>query len=144
MPTKLHLIAYISDARVHENEVDNVLDDIVRTARKENKKHHITGVLYYMQGKFLQVIEGREQDLRQLMQNIEADPRHSNVTYLINEQTLVRGFKKWNMSAFELGRGHVFDAETLQQLTAHFKKTLLPRSDLLVRYYKTLLQEKSR
>lgn len=140
---KLHLIAYISDSLVSESEVDNVIDDILAVAKKQNKKHHITGVLYYMQGKFLQVIEGKEEALRALMQNIEADKRHSNVTYLVDEETFSRGYSKWNMSGFKLGRGQTFDAETLAVLTSNFKKTLLPRSDLLVKYYKTLLKEKA-
>lgn len=144
MSSKLHLIAYISESLLDESAVDGVIDAILAVAKKENKRHHITGVLYYMQGKFLQVIEGREADLRSLMQNIEADPRHKDVVYLVDEQCFSRGYSKWNMSAFKLGRGQVFDADTLQILTDHFKKTLLPRSDLLVKYYKTLLKERVR
>lgn len=143
MPTKLHMIAYVSEVAIPEAQIDTALDDIVKTAKRENKERHITGVLFHVEGKFLQVIEGREEDLRQLMENIANDPRHKSVQYIIDDEVHTRGFSKWNMDVFRLGKGKAFDAETFKELTEEFKKSLLPRSDMLVYYYKTLLREKT-
>jgi hypothetical protein len=105
--------------------------------------NNVTGVLFYVNRKFLQAVEGREEDLRRLMANIEKDPRHKNVQYLIDTPVMERGFKRWDMDAFYLGRNQPFDAETLRALTESFRHILLPRSDVLVRYYKMLLKKKA-
>lgn len=139
---KLHLIVYMSEATIAEEQVDDTLNDIVKVAKKQNRAHQITGVLFYVQGKFLQVIEGPEKYLRQLMENIERDKRNKDIHYLIDEPVITRGFRKWNMDAFKLGSGKSFDLDTLKEITANFKKDLIPRSDMLVVYYKALLKEK--
>lgn len=142
MGIRLHLIVYLSEAIIPEGQVDQVLDDIVKLSKRQNRAHHITGVLFYIQGRFMQVIEGKEEDLRQLMSNIEKDKRHKDVHYLVDEPVITRGFRKWNMDAFKLGGDKSFDLETLRELTNAFKKDLIPRSDMLVVYYKALLKEK--
>ncbi len=138
----MHMIAYISDCSLADNQLDKVIADIVATAKKENPWHRITGVLFYVHGKFLQIIEGDEQELRQLMKNIEADNRHRNVDYLIDTPVQDRGFGSWNMDSFNLDDGATIDAQILKDLTKAFEKSLVPRSDALLYYYRTLLRRK--
>lgn len=138
------MIAYLSDAVVRADELDCTIDAIVAVAKRENKSRDITGVLFHVHDRFLQIIEGQEPHLRQLMRNIEADKRHGNIVYLIDTPVPLRGFKKWNMDVFKLGRGQVFDAKTLQDLTVSFQQALLPRSNILARYYEVLKKEKTR
>ena len=142
LANNVHMIAYVSDVAISKETLDAEIDEIVRVAKRENKQRHITGVLFHVDGKFLQVIEGDERELRILMKNIESDKRHVNLAYIIDTPVTTRGFKKWNMDVFRLGRGQIFDAATLEGLTDSFKKSLLPRADMLVRYYKVLLREK--
>ena len=138
----MHLIAYVSQAPGLANK-EFLLEDIVTVAKRENPKRGITGVLFYHDGHFLQVIEGEESSLRSLMSNIEADPRHSEVNYLIDTKTESRGFRQWNMDSFDLGSDRKIDRGVLTELTESFKKNLLPRSDMLVFYYKALLKMKA-
>ncbi len=137
----MHLIAYTSEASVPNDKVGSLMADIVFVAKRENPRHGITGVLFYVQGKFLQVIEGEEGQLRSLMKNIEADARHGNVEYLIDCKTEGRGFSDWNMDSFHLDASQQFDVEILRKLTRAFETSLLPKSDMLVFYYKTLLAQ---
>lgn len=137
----MHLIAYVSESVVPKDKIDGLIADIVQVARRENPKRGITGVLFYVQGKFLQVIEGEELSLRGLMKNIGEDPRHKNVEYLVDSKTEGRGFSDWNMDSFHLDAGQTFDAEILKKLTRAFETSLLPKSDTLVFYYKTLLAQ---
>ncbi len=135
-----HLITYISD---HIGPPDSAAADcaaIVATAKAMNPRHDITGVLFFARGKFLQVIEGPEDALRQLMRNIEGDARHTNVQYLIDTPVSRHGFSRWNMDFFRLEPGQSFDADTMKELTRSFETELLPRSDMLVLYYKALLE----
>ena len=140
----MHLITYISDYKLEHGDIDIVLNNIVKVAQQENAKHDITGVLFFQDGKFMQVIEGPEAKLRQLMHNIEADPRHDDIEYVIDTKVDFRGFSKWNMDSFHLKRGQIFDADTLHALTEGFEKTLLPRADMLVFYYKSLMEEQQK
>ena len=136
----LHLISYISDHAGPTNSADNDCAAIVRTSKAENPKHDITGVLFFTRNQFLQVIEGEEAALRQLMRNIEADARHCNVEYLVDTPAERRGFQQWNMDFFKLGPNQRFDAPTMKELSRSFEQHLLPHSHILVPYYKSLLE----
>lgn len=136
----LHLITYISDHIGPPDSAAQHCTDIVATSKAANPRHDITGVLFFTRGKFLQVIEGPEEELRQLMRNIEGDARHTNVQYLIDTPVARRGFSRWNMDFFRLEPEQKFDAETMKELTRSFEAQLLPRSDMLVLYYKALLE----
>lgn len=138
----MHLIAYVSEIADQKNH-ETIIENIVQTAKTENAKRSITGVLFYHEGHFLQVIEGAEDTLRSLMRNIEADPRHSDISYLIDTKTESRGFRQWNMDSFDLGKDKSINSGVLTELTESFKKNLLPRSDMLVFYYKALLKMKA-
>ena len=136
----LHLISYISDHAGTLDSADENCTAIVRTSKAENPKHGITGVLFFTRNKFLQVIEGEEAELRQLMRNIEADTRHRNVEYLVDTPAERRGFQQWNMDFFKLGPHQKFDAQTMKDLSRSFEQYLLPHSHILVPYYKSLLE----
>ncbi len=137
----LHMIAYTSTYTGQPQDVDATLDAIVAVAQRANKAHNVTGVMFFLDSQFLQVIEGREADLRNLMRNIEADPRHTGVEYLIDTEVETRGFRRWSMDKVNLNRDMRFDAETLRDLSDSFSNNLLPRSDMLVFYYKALLAQ---
>ena len=116
----------------------------MRTAKRENAKRGITGVLFCVDGVFLQVIEGEEENIRQLMRNIESDPRHRDIGYLIDTAVEERGFGQWNMDGFVLKEGTIFNGEVLKDLTESFRVNLVPRSDKLVSYYKFLINHENR
>lgn len=135
----MHLIAYVSADKGAVADVDVLLGDIVRVAKVENLKRNITGVLFYLNGHFLQIIEGEESHLRQLMINIENDARHENIEYLIDTKAEKRGFGDWNMDSFRLDGTQNIARETIKDLAESFKKNLLPRSDSMAFYYKAIL-----
>ena len=139
----MHMIAYVSDAISKDEALEQATNDIVQAAKRRNPTMGITGVLILLNGKYLQIIEGEEANLRILMKDVEGDNRHENVSYLIDTKTSARGFKDWNMDVFMLNKDLTFDAGTLTRLTESFRKNLLPRSDSLFFYYKSLLAQKT-
>ena len=50
------------------------LNNILNTARTRNPENGITGILFYDQGKFIQIIEGEKQNLHDLIEQIPATP----------------------------------------------------------------------
>ena len=75
---QLTQLIYVSSAKKLLCEEE--LNDMLTQARKANKKHHITGLLLYQDGNFMQVIEGEAGKIEQLFTNISEDYRHSAIT----------------------------------------------------------------
>jgi hypothetical protein len=81
-----------------------MLDDILTASRRNNPRAGITGMLLYVDGGFLQVLEGEESDLDALYRIIAADKRHWNSQVLLRRAT-DRVFKDWSMGFHRLDRG---------------------------------------
>ena len=137
----MHLIVYMSEYVGRPDEIQNTIEDITKVAVRENKIHGITGVLVYLEGKFLQAIEGDEKELIQLLDNIKRDKRHQNVEYLIDTPIERRSFSDWHMDSLLLGHNQTFDKKTVKKLTQSFEENFLPRADILFYFYKALLKE---
>lgn len=136
----MHLISYLSEYTGRPASIDQHLADIVVTAKRRNAQLGITGLLFYHAGKFIQVIEGEESHLRELMASIEADLRHRNLTYLIDLAVEKRGFSDWNMDSFNLTRTETLDVDEMKKINLAYCKNLIPRSNTLVDVYKQLLE----
>ena len=54
--------------------------DIIRVAHNRNSTHQLTGGLVFVDGCFVQVLEGNAWSLRRRFAVIAADPRHRDVT----------------------------------------------------------------
>lgn len=140
----MRVIAYTSEIEPSSGDADSIINDIVTTSKENNAATNITGVLFYHEGRFLQIIEGEEKDLRELTTRIESDKRHKNFKYLIDTEEKERGFGGWKMDKIQLGKGKNFDADYLESITKSFEKLMVPSCDMLAHFYKTLLQERKR
>lgn len=75
------------------------LTELLKQARAHNRQLHVTGLLLHSSdGRFLQVLEGEETDVRQLYyQRIQPDPRHYHCEVLGEGRISGRSFAKWDM-----------------------------------------------
>lgn len=80
---------------------------IAETAQARNRRLGLTGLLLYVEGDFLQVLEGPGASVEQVYEQIEADPRNKWVTRLSTERILRRAFEHWSMGCFEVGLDEV-------------------------------------
>ena len=62
-----------------------------------NQAKDFTGCLLHHQGKFVQLIEGQKEVVRNLYERIKEDERHKNIVVLYSESNPVRMFNNWNM-----------------------------------------------
>lgn len=89
-----HLI-YVSTA------VDDLDDDglvsLLTSSRRNNVRDHITGMLLYRGGHFMQVIEGEYLNVMSLFDRVRQDARHRNVDILRADHIEVRDFPDWTM-----------------------------------------------
>lgn len=103
----LQSIAYVSTAvRLLDG---NQLLELLNTSRERNHREHITCLLLYSNGRFIQCIEGPEAALRNLYADITVDSRHKNVTLLVDEPISGRDFGSWTMGYVPLD-GKAFDS----------------------------------
>jgi len=116
----IHTIVYISSYTGTAESLDGTLHDICTTAKSFNILHNITGVLFYHNQKFLQLIEGDKADLDLLMVKISADTRHTNITTIVNKEVGSRGFEKWNMDTFNLDKNHKIEVDLVTKCTDLF------------------------
>jgi hypothetical protein len=87
---------------------DKELQELLQTCRSNNEKLGITGMMLYIDGKFIQVLEGDKEKINDLFDYIITDPRHKKVSKLIEGHTLKRNFPEWSMG-FKSMSGKDFD-----------------------------------
>lgn len=73
------------------------LSKFTETIRKRNKARGITGVLLFDGQYFLQVLEGTDKSLTQLISEIETDKRHDEITIILKEPIMQREHPNWGM-----------------------------------------------
>jgi hypothetical protein len=76
---------------------DDALRTLLEQSRTNNSRAGITGMLLYRGGRFFQVLEGDEADVRALIERIADDPRHTAMRTLFEEPIEHRTFADWTM-----------------------------------------------
>ena len=71
---------------------------ILVEARINNKLANVTGLLVFVDGKFLQVIEGDEGVVSKLLDKISKDRRHKNLNVVYKANIEQRTFASWQMA----------------------------------------------
>ncbi len=129
-------LVYVSSATRLLSEAE--LIELLQTARTNNQRDGITGMLLYSDGNFMQVIEGDEALVLSLHQKILSDPRHSKTITLLRRQTTERMFPEWSMGFRNLDlEAHEFLPGFTDFLTAAHAPELLTQN--AERVYKLLL-----
>ena len=85
---------YISTAPTLAREE---VDAILATCARNNPARRITGLLLFNGRNFLQLLEGEEGAVAELMDTITADPRHSGVSVLDRRAIAARACPDWAM-----------------------------------------------
>jgi len=94
----LHRLIYISRAVASS---DAELQTIVTWCLEENPRLQITGALCFLDGVYIQYIEGEEDGLDSLFSRIRVDVRHTSVTLLERRAIPNRAFPHWAMKLLE-------------------------------------------
>ena len=112
----MHLIGYISESCIPEDEIDQTLESIVSEAQLRNISDGITGILFFQQGRFIQLIEGYQSAVRDLSNRIANDPRHDNMHIFLDEQVLNRSCPEWSMVSINLDKKTSLDHILLEHI----------------------------
>ena len=74
------------------------LEEMLAESRIRNRAHGITGVLVFVDGAFLQILEGEKAEVFSLMERIERDTRHRGIKVFYEEEVDERAFASWSMA----------------------------------------------
>ena len=116
-------LVYLSRASLDFDEAR--LLELLATSRKNNAGADVTGLLLYKDGNFLQLLEGEEEQVRRIFGKIARDPRHFNVTVLLEGSTDERQFPDWSMGFHNL---RSVDPATVPGYSPFLDTPLLPES----------------
>lgn len=118
---------YISTAPTLPREV---VDDILATSARNNPARGITGLLLFNGRNFLQLLEGEEGEVAELMDTITADPRHSGVSVLDRRAIATRACPDWAMKRVMIAesiesRREMLEAELPNGLDPELRKMIV-------------------
>jgi hypothetical protein len=83
------------------------LEELLEHARSSNAEKGITGALVYVDGVFLQILEGEPEAVQELMGKISKDFRHETVIVLKEEAIPFASFSDWEMAYVSATREQV-------------------------------------
>ncbi len=88
-------LAYVSTASTPMSDED--IAAILVQSRANNEQSGITGALLYHRGRFIQILEGPEEQVLSKYRQISVDPRHKSLHQVSREPIQVRQFPTWTM-----------------------------------------------
>ena len=77
----MYYLIYVSYATDTPNSED--LKQLAQISHVNNQKIDVSGMLIYLDGKYLQVLEGKKSAVLELFDKISKDPRHQQIRVLI-------------------------------------------------------------
>lgn len=81
---------------------DKGIQSILQTASMTNSMNDITGMLIYRNHIFLQLLEGEEEQVKELYEKIKSDSRHKDIQTILEQDTDKRVFPTWSMAYSDL------------------------------------------
>lgn len=96
---KIFHLVYRSYATKNLNQKS--VTQIINTSQMHNAKTNLTGLLFYRQNTFIQLLEGEEQAVRELYEKISKDIRHYDIKILIESKSSMRIVPQWSMTYVE-------------------------------------------
>jgi len=99
----IHLI-YVSSAKKEMN--DEELYYLLEQSRARNIRKNITGMLLYLNGNFIQILEGDKKDVEKIYEDIVIDDRNTGNILISKEKINERIFPNWSMGFKHLKKEH--------------------------------------
>ena len=107
----LKSLTYTSLARLDLDASD--LEAIHRTARELNSLDGITGLLVFNGTHFLQIIEGTDQAINDLVERLRRDPRHGGFEIRDERRIEARSFPGWSMELVRVNASYFEARDTI-------------------------------
>jgi len=127
-------VLYISDSTLpDDSEVNIEAQKINDISSKANKEHDICGVLAHCNNRFFHILEGKEDVLSTLLENINNDSRNQNLSVILDVKKDNRVYPDWEM----------IDSRSQKQseLLGTFLRESIDELPQIEEYYHEILEE---
>lgn len=135
----MHALCYKSRSLIDKKYIAKELDYIHNIARERNLTDGISGVLFYKDACFLQIIEGKKDKLNALMDDIQKDPRHQDIEYIFDKGCEDRAFTGWSMQCFNFDRVEKMAFPSLRKVSDDLRKNDYLHYRDVLNFYNALL-----
>ncbi len=109
----MYFLVYVSHSNRKWEEQE--LEKLLHKARANNSNNGISGMLLFLQERFIQVLEGDKKKVDDLYETIKVDSRHRSVSILLQGEMDQRIFSNWTMGFQSL---KVIDGELTNGFTS--------------------------
>jgi len=93
----MFLVRLVYTSTISKDFSSTDIEKIIETARENNGKNSVTGMLCFNRKYFLQCLEGSRRKVNQTYHHILNDPRHSDIVMLDYKEIVSREFNEWSM-----------------------------------------------
>jgi len=101
--------------------ISSDLEEIHRTALRRNALDGVTGLLVFNGLRFLQIVEGDDVAVDELVERLRRDPRHSSLEVRAESRIDRRSFPDWSMELVKVSASYFEAKETIR---AHIPSTV--------------------
>jgi len=119
---------------------DEDLLKILQQSRTNNAEAGITGVLLYVRGSIIQVLEGDRDTVEALYRRIEEDPRHTRISQLLNRPINQRLFPSWAMGYETITDRQLQDFKDIVDLEDKEKQRVQADDNLILKTIKVFYE----
>lgn len=120
------------------------LEDLLKKCVKKNTALGITGMLLYVDGKFIQVLEGKEEVIKSVYEKIQKDQRHRKVKVIIDGIISKRNFPDWAMGFKSLNDSELNQMTGYTNIDKYFNEEKVNDNSHIALVFLKLFYEKNR
>jgi len=136
----MNYIVYTSNSKDKLREKD--LEQLLFQCQRNNSRNGITGLLLYIDGKFVQVLEGDKEKLEEVFKKIQLDHRHEKVNKLIEGESKKRNYSNWAMGYKSLMPEEVMERLGYRDPEAYFKHNKITEESHVTELFMRLFYDK--
>ena len=108
--------------------------------RGNNAALNVTGILFYYQNSFLQVLEGPEAGVRKQLDIILEDGRHEDIAILTTESVPAKLFGEWSMGYVDAGNaGNLVDEYVTPGVACPLLTLSAGDAKRMLKFFKTVM-----
>ncbi len=137
----MHLFMYTSKYIGSQEDTPKHFREILVASRQNNPLLDITGVLFYDDGHFIQILEGEENTVHELAEKIKGNPIHTDFNVLIDSPIEQRELDGWNMKAFNFSNELHKDWQVLQDLRDAYLDSFKVSTKQIISWLKHFIED---
>lgn len=134
----IHCIVYFSSSVGLLQEAD--LLTIIRQSRHNNARTGITGVMLYVRGRIIQVLEGEKEAVEALYKRIEQDQRHTDIVRVFSRDITQRLFADWLMGYETISTRQLEEIKSVVNLDDNKESVVEPGTNIILRTIKVFYE----